>query len=78
MEIREKALGQNHPDVAADITALAAILDGQKKYDEAEKLYQRALGIFQRVYGKNHYEIAISLNNLAAIAYQKGDYTEAE
>jgi hypothetical protein len=45
--------------VVADIAALAAILDGQGKYDESEPLYQRALAIFAREYGPEHYEIAI-------------------
>ena len=33
-------LGRNHPDVVADVAALAAILDGRKKYVEAERLYR--------------------------------------
>jgi hypothetical protein len=32
-------LGKSHPDVAADLAALAALLDQQKKYDLAESLY---------------------------------------
>ncbi|HEY2739709.1 MAG TPA: tetratricopeptide repeat protein, partial [Thermoanaerobaculia bacterium] len=36
VEIREKALGSDHPDTAADKAALAALLDAQGKYAEAE------------------------------------------
>ena len=50
-------------DVAADIAALAAILDGQGKYDESEPLYRRVLAIFVRAYGAEHYEVAVNLNN---------------
>jgi tetratricopeptide (TPR) repeat protein len=39
VEIRERLVGPDHPDTAADVAALAALLDGQRKYDEAEKLY---------------------------------------
>src|SRR5437899_2606067 len=49
--IREQALGPDHPEVAADVAALAALLDGQGKWDEAEALYRRALAIFERVHG---------------------------
>ena len=64
--------------MAADIAALAAILDGQKKYAEAEHLYRRALAIFERVYGDEHYEIAVNLNNLAANRNAQGRAGEAE
>ena len=40
VRIRKRALGSRHPIVAHDMTALAALLDRQKKYDEAERLYK--------------------------------------
>src|ERR1041385_7887057 len=43
VEIRSKAPGPNHADVAADMAALAALLEGQRKWDEAEQLYRRSL-----------------------------------
>ncbi len=58
--------------MAADLTALAALLDGQRKYSQAEKLYRRALAVFERVYGRNHYEVAVTLNNLAALYQAQG------
>ena len=36
VELRERALGPDHPHVAADLAALAAIVDGQGRHDEAE------------------------------------------
>jgi tetratricopeptide (TPR) repeat protein len=78
LEIRERALGPGHPDVAADAAALAAILDGAGKREEAEALFRRSLGVFERVYGSQHYEIAVGLNNLAALHQAKGDTGEAE
>ena len=64
--------------MAADKAALAAILDGQGKYDEAEALYRQALAVFERVYGPDHYELAVTFNNLAALSHAKGDDAEAE
>ena len=65
--ICEQALGPKHPEVAVKLSALAAILDGQGKYKEAESLYRRALGIYQEAFGPDHPDVALNLNNLAAI-----------
>src|SRR5262249_10834297 len=67
VEVREKACGPDHPAVAADKAALAAILDAQGRFDEAEALYAEALAVFERIYGPEHYELAVNYNNLAAI-----------
>ena len=45
LAIREKALGQDHPDVADILNNLAIVYENQGKYAEAEGLYQRALAI---------------------------------
>ena len=71
-------VGADHPDTAADVAALAALLDGQGKYDEAEPLYRRALSVFERAYGPEHYEVAVNLNNLAALCHATGRAEEAE
>src|SRR5712692_650598 len=60
------------------MAALAALLDGQGKFAEAEQLYRRALAIFKRTYGSEHYELAVNFNNLAAIQHKKGHAVEAE
>ena len=48
---RGRALGPDHPAVAAAVAALAALLDAQGQDAEAEALYRRALRIFTRLYG---------------------------
>jgi len=78
VRIRTKLLGRNHPAVASDLTALAALLDRQKKYAEAEQLNTRALTILEREYGSSHHLVAVALNNVAAIRYERGDRREAE
>jgi Tfp pilus assembly protein PilF len=51
-----------------DAGALGALLLGQGKHAEAERLCRRALAIFERAYRPGHLEIAVACNNLGAIA----------
>ena len=46
VQIRETVLGPDHVAVAADLAALAALVQEQQRFDEAEKLYRRAIAIF--------------------------------
>ena len=45
MEIREKALGPNHPEVATSLENLALMYRAVKRDGEAERLEQRAARI---------------------------------
>lgn len=78
VEIRARILGPDHPMVAADRSALAALLDGQGKYEEAEALYEAAIGVLERMPGPPPIELAVSLNNLAAIHQARGRFARAE
>ena len=48
------------------------------RYGEAERLYERALGISERQLGGEHPDTAGSLNNLAGLYESQGRYEEAE
>src|SRR5437868_107757 len=72
LEMRERGLGPDDMGVAADVAALAAILDGEGKRDEAKRLYRRALSAFERAGGPESYDVAINLNNLAALYQGEG------
>ena len=60
--------------VAVDMAALAALLDGQRKFVESETLYRRALRIYRREYGPNHGETAVLISNLAALFQVTGRF----
>ncbi len=47
-------------------------------YEEAQPLYQRSLGISEKVLGPDHPEVATTLNNLASLHESQGRYEEAE
>jgi tetratricopeptide (TPR) repeat protein len=78
LSIREKKLGENHPDVAQSLNNLAELYRNQGKYNEAEPLYRRSLSIWEKQLGENHPDFAISLNNLALLYNSQGKYNEAE
>ena len=77
-KLREAQVGPNHPALAADLGALAALLDGQGKRDEAEQLYLRALKIFRRALGPRSYEVAVNEANLAVSLADRGLHARAE
>ncbi len=78
VRLRTKLLGSRHPAVAADLTALAALLDRQGQFVEAERLYHRALAILEREHGAEHHLVAVALNNLAAVLLARRTMSEAE
>ncbi len=78
LEIREKTLGGEHPDVAASLNNLANLLQSQARYADAEPLYQRALSVMEKARGEEHPEVAFALNNLAALYNLEGRYRDAE
>ncbi|GAA1672827.1 tetratricopeptide repeat protein [Fodinicola feengrottensis] len=73
VRIRSRLLGVKHPTVAADKAALASLLVGQGKFDEAEDLYLTALLIFSDAYGMDNYEMAVTHNDLGALAAARGN-----
>jgi CHAT domain-containing protein/tetratricopeptide (TPR) repeat protein len=78
LEIRERLLGAEHPDVAAAIDSLASIYIDRGEYVNAEPLCRRALAIREKSLGKDHPDTAESLNDLAVLYRMRGKYDEAE
>ena len=64
LEMREKALGPNHPAVAGSLMLLAFIQDSMFHYGQALPLYKRALKIREQALGPDHLETAASLARL--------------
>ena len=63
--------------LAADRSALAAILDGLERWDEAEALYRDALRAFEHDPGSRTWDIAVTLGNLGAQYAQRGRLDQA-
>ena len=78
LDIREKALGLDHPDVALALHNLGFIYNAQGRYAEAEPLLRRALIIRETALGPQHLEVALTLNSLAFTYGVRSRYEEAE
>ena len=78
LSIKEKQLGENHPDVATSLNNLAGLYLYQGKYNEVESLFLRSLSIGENQLGENHLDVTYSLNNLANLYCEQGKYNEAE
>lgn len=78
LEIRQRQLGDDHPDVADSLSNLAAVYYAQGRYGETEPLHARSLEIRQRQLGDDHPDVAKSLNNLAFLYCAQERYGEAE
>ncbi len=76
--IREKALKQDHPDVARSLHNLARLYVDQGKYIQAESLYQRALTIREQALGAEHPDVATTLNYLGLLYTHLDKYDQAE
>jgi WD40 repeat protein len=78
LEIRKKALGENHPDYAEIVNRLGVVYYMQREYARAEPLYRQALEIRKTAFGKDHPDYAQSLNNLASVYHMEREYARAE
>ena len=78
LDVRERALGQEHPRVAASLNSLAVLWSSRGRYAEAEPLWKRALAISEKTLGHDHLQVATSLNGLAILLSKQGKYAQAE
>ena len=77
LEIRRKALGEEHPDYAASLSNLALYTSATGNYDEAIKMENTALRIRKAALGEESADYATSLCNLADFNSGIGKYSEA-
>ena len=75
--MREKILGEEHPDVAATLNVLASISYGLGNYTDTGLRYQRALAILEKTRGSEHPHTLGTLYHLARLYKRQGNYPEA-
>ena len=77
VQLRAALHGAAHPAVAADVAALAAIVDARGRLTEAAALYRRALAVFTRKLGTRSLEVGLNLASLAAVEQRRGGRARA-
>jgi len=73
-----EGFGPNDPRLPASLAWVAEVYKAQGKYDQAEPLCRRSLGIVEKSLGPEHSDVGASLNNLAELYRAQGKYDEAE
>ena len=69
---------EEHPEVAASLNNIGAVLESQGRYTEASAHYERSLAIKLKVHGtEEHPDVALSLNNMGTVLFAQGRYAEA-
>jgi len=76
LEISEKALGKEHPDLILPLLNLARLCKEQGRYAEADPLFRRALEISEKAFGKEDPYTAATLHNLGTLYEAQGRYAE--
>ena len=67
LEIREKVLGPQHPDVATTLNNLAGLYYHTASYEEALPLLERSLKILERKLGSSHPNFKTTEQNIQAL-----------
>jgi tetratricopeptide (TPR) repeat protein len=74
----EDRRGPEHPDTVVTLNNLAQLYHDQGRYEEAEPLLQRTLGIREKTLGPEHLDTVVSISNLGGLYRDQGRYEEAE
>ena len=77
VQLRTTALGETHADVAESLESKATLLRWRGEFDEAERLYRRALIIARRTSSGSQDRTAQVLQGLGLNFSQRGDEKEA-
>ena len=82
IELMESITNQDYPEYSTNypmsLESLGFVLTEQKKYEDAEEVYRKALTYRERVYGASHKSVATSLTNLGNLYLKQGELSEAE
>jgi len=79
LEAAAKAqFGTNHTSYASVLNTLATVYVALEKYDEAERLYRRAMAIREKILGEDHPDVAHILTNLSLVYSLQRKFGEAE
>lgn len=78
LELHAAAVGDAHPDTAADRGQLAAILSELGRHEEAERELRRTARDMAAAHGPDHVEVGIAHTALGAALHRAGRLAEAD
>jgi tetratricopeptide (TPR) repeat protein len=78
LALRKAHAAVDAASVAADLSALASLVDAQHRHDEASALYREALHIWSTHSAVSQSDVAVALANLAAVEHRRGRSADAE
>ena len=73
IEARQRDLGPDHPDLAADIRALGRLAHELGDFEDAQSLLHRALALYTESMGAEHPETATCINHIGLFLHDLGD-----
>jgi len=76
LEIREKILRPDHPEIGISLNNLGRLADVQGDFSRAEDLYRRALTVLEKS-GPDTQSVATVLASLGVMYYRQGRYVQA-
>jgi serine/threonine-protein kinase len=77
LELRVKAYGEDHPDVAQVHNGLGGALLRRGELGAAADHFKKAIAIREKILGTNHPDVALPLANLAAVEQAQGHIDDA-
>ncbi len=77
LDLDERTLGGDHPNIAVHLNNIGSVLSARGEFDEARDVLERALEIDMGVFGDNHTTVATDLNTLGGILFDMGYYEAA-
>lgn len=78
LDIRGKAQGRGHPDLAGTWMKIANLYRGRARFDAAVPCFHRALRLRGRLLGPDHPDVAVSHSELALTWVASGEWKRAE
>lgn len=78
LEIRERELGERHPETLRCMSALGILYSGLGRLDEAERLVRRTVQLSREVLGAADPETLGAMNNLGLVLHGRGQLDAAE
>ena len=78
IEVWEKLLGPEHPNIAAALSNLSSLERTRHRYAEAERLLAQALEMDRKLLPANSVRIGLDLNNAGSLMAARKHYADAE